>query len=400
MNIFIGKVGKAVFFDENRWMGLGGDVEFPTFVYTLAKNNPDDIFYLAARSDYSQIGHHKFMLPNIFDVWECFDKSSDEIKSYIWEILKDVKMDFGYVFGGPVGRANVPGYTPKASDGEWTKPLGMLINYSAPIMFYVNASNVPYFWIATDSRFFPQKCVDFINLPQFAYGQYTFTGTWRHMKALEPISDRSIILTSMVSSEYARVETMFLNSVVKPTFDEYMNERSIPFDIILNFGGNGALERYDIIYSWVLDFPEFADTKVYGKWPSELVSGDEHFPGTIPYTELPNYLSEVKYTFIVPIQRGWSTMKFWEMIHFGIVPFLHPWYDEQQNIKEIPEILRVRTPLEMVERVKLLDSDEKLYRSVKKQLYDLLDDKYYNGQWLQKILKHSKLYIKNLNDGK
>ena len=67
------------------------------------------------------------------------------------------------------------------------------------------------------------------------------------------------------------------------------------------------------------------------------------------------------------------------MVHAGVIPFLHPSYDEQGHLP-IPEFLRPKTPAEFKERMDRLLNNEQEYESVITGLRKLLcKPEYYDG---------------------
>ena len=100
---------------------------------------------------------------------------------------------------------------------------------------------------------------------------------------------------------------------------------------------------------------------------------------------LSNYLKDVKYTFIIPIQKGWVTAKFWEMINYGIIPFMHPYYDQQKHIP-CPDFLRVNSPEELLEKINYLEDNPEEYKKLLNELSLMLKDEYYDGTFINNLI--------------
>ena len=113
----------------------------------------------------------------------------------------------------------------------------------------------------------------------------------------------------------------------------------------------------------------------------DILNNDHRFKGPKKFNDLQSMLPNVKYTFCIPIKKGWCTAKFWEMAHYGIIPFLHPTYDEQDNLK-CPEILRVKDSADLFQKIEYLESNEDAYNNLRNELDKLLKDEYYNGTFL------------------
>jgi hypothetical protein len=85
---------------------------------------------------------------------------------------------------------------------------------------------------------------------------------------------------------------------------------------------------------------------------------------------------------------GFVTTKFWKMIYYGIIPFFHPLYDGDQ-IYDVPSILRVSCPEQMWERIKWLDANPEEYSRTLNEIYSLLKDELFNGDYIVNKLNDS-----------
>jgi hypothetical protein len=193
-----------------------------------------------------------------------------------------------------------------------------------------------------------------------------------------------------INSEYANVETTFLIDKERDKFNESSNsledlfgdthdqtsKKAIKFMIVCN---QGNPSRYPDLKKYILD--HIQDVDIYGKWNENILNNDSRFKGSKKFNELQSMLPSVKYTFCIPIKKGWCTAKFYEMAHYGIIPFLHPTYDEQNNLK-CPEILRVKDSADLFQKIEYLESDENAYNNLRTELDKLLKDEYYDGTFL------------------
>jgi hypothetical protein len=177
------------------------------------------------------------------------------------------------------------------------------------------------------------------------------------------------------------METAFCNDY------EYSEEtnlnRTTDFMVVLN---EGKPSRYDLLKEWVLD--HFNDVEVYGKWEHEAAKEDSRFRGSKHIEEIQSMMSNVKFTFIIPIAKGWTTSKYIEMIHAGVIPFLHPSYDEQRHLP-IPEFFRPSTPEEFRKSMNTLLADPTAYEKALNGLRKIvLKPEYYDGTFINdKIMK-------------
>ena len=152
----------------------------------------------------------------------------------------------------------------------------------------------------------------------------------------------------------------------------------------------GKPSRYPDLKKYILDHVE--DVDIYGQWNSDTIGDDKRFKGPKKFNELMQMLPRVKYTFCIPIKKGWVTAKVWEMAHYGIIPFLHPTYDEQDNLK-VPEFIRVKDSQDLFNKIKFLEEKPKAYQELRDLLDNLLKDEYYDGSYLNnKIMEELKTY--------
>ena len=199
------------------------------------------------------------------------------------------------------------------------------------------------------------------------------------------------IIENKIPSEYASMETIFLigkerGRITDDTpnsldsfFDDAPAEstdKDIKFMIVCN---EGRPSRYKDLKRYILDHVE--DVDIYGKWNENIISKDSRFKGPKKFNELQSMLPRVKYTFCIPIKKGWCTAKYWEMSHYGIIPFLHPTYDEQHNIK-CPDFLRIKDSKDLFDKITYLENDDVACAKLRIELDSIILDGYYNGNYL------------------
>jgi hypothetical protein len=391
----IGKLGKSIKFDPNAWGAIGGDNEAPSLYLKLAKLNPNDTFIMIGKSDLSKL---KDKPHNLHCVWEHFVPSGGNIDistpdgwkkfsrdptcsskhgqvEHIVEHLKDVKVDGGIIFGGPTGETNFFNkvYTMtsvKEGKPEFAKTLLMHYGYSGPIYHYLNESKIPWIMINNDPRYL-KLGRDMLNLPKEILSQYDSAKMYRPMPSFEI---QSPLNECKIEYKYAGVEKIFL---IDKVIDSNTVERTEKFMIVLNEGNHGVSSRYKKLKEYVLDHVE--DVAIYGKWADNIVKNDLRFKGSIKFEELQAKLLNVKYSFMISITDGWVTMKVWELIGNGIIPFLHPNYDTQHHVN-LPAFLRLEKPGDLIERIQQLENDPELYQSLLSQCKDLIKEGDTNGQ--------------------
>jgi len=359
MNIGFCKVGKSIKFLESTFQPTGGDIDPVNMLRLLANHNPDDTFYLIGRSDFSKQTEHT--LSKLFDynnVIDLFDErlTIEECTTFVDRRLTElgVKLDTVVMLVGQIATVNIPNRIKKVKiPDECAMVLNMALLYSTPVLAFVNEQpEVKIIEIVNDPRYTCGQSVrDFIATPKVSLGQYDFEYTKNSIISYENQNRKQ----ETIRSTYSQMETLFLYDKTLPaiTLDNKVIDRPVPFMIVLN---EGKPSRYKLLNEWVLN--QFNDVSIYGRW-SDVIGTDCRFRGSKKIFELQEILLNVRSTFIIPIKKGWVTSKYIEMIHAGVVPFLHPTYDEQNHL-EFPDFFKPKTPEELVQRVEML-SDDTLY---------------------------------------
>jgi hypothetical protein len=380
-NIGFCKVGKSVKFRNTKYSPIGGDNEASCTLRALANNNPDKNFYIIGRSDFATLNDTEkanlFPYDNVIDVWEgvgldISQKYFNHIITYFKE--KDITLDFTFMMVGQLSNVTIPDRIEKVREGNDGKPaatLDMSKWYTTPIFTWLNEEKPPYIEIVNDPRYTIKQPRDLFHMPMRSLGQYDYD---YETFAIRNYDDQERI-TRVVHSEYAGMETAFCGDY-EYTQDVNLN-RKTDFMVVLN---EGKPSRYDLLKEWVLN--KFDDVEIYGKWEHDAVNVDSRFQGSARIDQLQKKLRDVKFTFIIPIKEGWVTSKYIEMIHAGVIPFLHPTYDTQRHLP-IPDFLRPNTPAEFYERMQGLINNPKQYETILLGLRNsILKPEYYNGAFI------------------
>ena len=404
MNILIGKIGKSILFNRNSWGSIGGDNEAPKFYENLFHRNPQHKFYMLGRCDFNDLSSSEKMRINKngnfvnpwgqFANWNRSFHGSPQVAEYtfVQEYMDGlgIKFDSGIIFAGPTGTSNVANKSKlmKTPDKDAT-PLEMLNKYVAPIFNYLNDHrDIPWVLIVNDPRYFPMFAKDLFHWPAKVLSQFNSNVT---VSSRTTYTDCNVI-QQVIPEVYSEVETMFLIGLEKGAvavsdglssfFDdapEVKDTKDVKFMIVLN---EGRPSRYNLLKQSILDAVE--DVNIYGKWAEPATVGDKRFKGSMGYHELQLMLPRVKYTYCIPIKKGWVTSKFWKMAHHGIVPFLHPTYDEQNSLKA-PDFLRCKDAAELQKKIEFLERKPEAYQKLRDTLDQMLLDQYYSGERLNEV---------------
>lgn len=421
MKIGIGKIGKSVLFDSSRWGAVGGDNEAPILFEHIVRSNPQHEFVMVCPSDFDrlplsrqqEINEHG----NLTNAWAEFPQwkkdgkwSRNHPASDRQEFMEDVlikdpnfKVDVAVFMMGMSATSNIHGHSKLMNDHTTlAKPLDMQRRYAGPPIYYLNHyKDVPWIMLLNDPRLYPGKMRDLWNPPKKIFSQYNESVVHKNYAGYEDPTRQE----HNIECTYDALETTFLIGKnrgemleeLPNSLDSFFEdtpkagEKDIQFMIVCN---EGKPSRYPDLKKYILDHVEEVD--IYGQWNPNTIGDDKRFKGPKKFNDLQQMLPRVKYTFCIPIKKGWVTAKFWEMAHYGIIPFLHPTYDEQDSLK-VPDFIRVKDSQDLFNKIKFLEERPKAYQELRDLLDGLLKDEYYNGSYLNdKIMEEMrKLYESN-----
>jgi hypothetical protein len=375
--IAIGKIGKSIKLSNDKGHpAIGGGIETTNTLLTLIKNNPDMDFWVVGPCQ--EVPND---LPNLFQINLKCKEIGDSVREMDkWlEANPDIKFDCGVIFSGSV--SNNFNCHPKSlnAKGELKKTFYVYSRYAGVYLNFLNQTNIPWLMLYTDPRTMNKWTIrDMCNKPHTIMSQYSEKQTL-YSYAKDP-SNYTEVVAKDYDIKYSGIETAVLigQENRRGKFDK--NTKSIEMTILCH---EGAPSRYNQLNEYILE--SMPDVSIYGKWDHSETILDDRFKGAIKFNELANVLRSTKYTFLIPILDGWCTAKFWEMIHLGVIPFLHPTYDTQMNIK-CPDFLRVNSPQELYEKIEMLNEDEDLYDEITSQLNDMLTPELYSGKMVNNMI--------------
>ena len=400
MNIAIGKSGRSCYFNEERWSIYAGDDSPKIIYFEIARQNPQHTFYLIGASDFTKYIEKGGEAPsNIVDLWNIAknDAKKRNLKyDYPYEILlnyvleNNYHFDLGLIMQGPDMNVTIQGKGIKClrDNTKDINPLCMGVNYVAPLQSVINKLKFPWYIINEDPRYVPICNRDIINDEVEILSQINCEVPVKRIVdyGVKAIEHREHIL----KYRYAGIEKMFLTSYKKVDFTDPENiivndkiyKKSRKFIIAVN----GGADRLKFIKKWVLE--QDPTQIIYGKWSD---ADKSEFPNNFEEKGIINMqddMWESMFTFIPCFEKRMSnfvTQKFWKMIYYGIIPFVDKNSYDTDNILPIPEFFRVETPEEMWDKINKLYDDKEKYTKCLKYFYSLLEDKYFNGEYIGEI---------------
>lgn len=411
MNIAIGKLGRAMYFDKKSWSIYAGDDSPLIFYFTLARQYPQHKFYILGASDFTKYKQSKSIgfnavkndIPsNIIDVFndaKAWDpsranpKDKNAVGNERWRLLDDyienqgLKFDYGLFMQGPDMSMDIPNVGIKCINKPGlAHPLEMASNYSAPIIYQINKQRFPWDMINEDPRYVPPNTRDILWDENVTYSQIqTDKYTVKRLNEYDTLNFRNHKMKFL----YSGIERMFLADKKKIDFSDPDHvavgndvfRKNNKFILTLNDGA----DRLEYLEKWVLNIhPEI---KVYGKWDA---AAKKKHPDTFiekGIVQMEPEMWESMFTYIPTFTKSrtnFVTQKPWKMIYYGIIPFYDKnSYDTDHYYKDFPDYVKVTTPKEMWEKIDYLYDHRDEYRKLLKQFYDLLEDKYFNGEFIK-----------------
>lgn len=403
MNIAFAKLGKSIKFNGG-YSPTGGDNEAPAVFSAIANNNPDSTFYIVGKSSYNKLTEedrvNMFPYNNVVNVLdeipvkkfnridgEKHVRITDPYITSIRDYFKNngIHIDAVVLMVGQVTTVTIPGIITHIKEPEKiASTLDMTLAYASPITFWLNDNrassdkNIPIIEIVNDPRYTLSQPRDLMFTADTSLGQYDDTYTHRTIESYDNQYNR---IENTIEMKYAEMEKAFLVGREKP--NNHTKERSRKFSIVLN---EGAPSRYPLLKEWILD-SNVENLEIYGKWDHDEAVNDSRFKGAVKLEQVQELMNDTRYTFIIPIKKGWVTSKYVEMIYAGCLPFFHPTYDEQKHLKFIPKILRPKTPKELFDNIELLEKYPEERQKLIKNLQDsLFNEDSFNGRGINDII--------------
>ena len=398
LNIGIGKIGKSI--KTKGWSILGSESAPIIFYSSIAKLNPQISFYIIGLNDVHKLDETTYdKLFPYHNVISCYE--DDEINSKYntdtkyqvpYEYLKkhNITLDAALIFMGMASNCNVPNFLTKKDDPTLKlRPLECFKNYAGNIIYTLNETNTPLFTIAEDPRHVVCRGKDLMNREKLIFSQADIDNM-----PIEHIIDKSDVTKTKISNinaRYYHTEKIFLMGETSNWKDD-IDIRKKDGGMIMLMNGHGTSKinggsvidgRLPFVKEWIFDL--FGDDcKIYGKWSDKLHASDNRFIAK-PMTEMKDELQHAKYTLIYSIQSGFVTVKPFEMIRWGIIPFLHPDYDPK-HILNFPEFLYIKDKKDLKNKIEYLENNFDEYKKLFYECLDLIKPSYIDGTFLNNLI--------------
>ena len=362
-NILIGKFGKVISFNAEKWGMTGGDSESAILISCMAQLYPDVNFYIASRNDFDKIDSHTRneinKNSNMFNIWEGYDSQIDN-QSWIEHYVNsnNIELDFGLFYGGPSSGSTIPNSMYLITEPDKTAtPMSSSKRSVGIITKFLNDTGLPYVEIGEDPRYLPVQAKDLFNRSKRVLcvkDDMTFS-----IKHIKEYLGREITETTIPCSDIGH-SYMFLMNEDKNDLLKEPGERNTKINVAMHCTASqdGSVDKWNLVKNFILD--PFPETFIYGKWDEKIIEGQHQNQfKEIPMTDLHDVMYDTKYTLAISGSKTWGTQsKFWKMLIFGIIPFLDP---DNENIFGAPDFIQTESAKDFIKKITFLENDHDEY---------------------------------------
>lgn len=396
-NILIGKIGKTVKFTNNKIeTGGGNDV---ILFSTIARMHPEWNLWIVGPNELSKIEGTKaydIMFP-AHNVKSLYDVDKDAWEGRFNPILENIKkeglegnIDCALFFSGMASNVNIPGLLKKA-DGSKYSILNSYLSYVAPYLVVLNEVGCPFYCIAEDARYITINARDLYNRERLIFSQYNGKVTaYKHIFSKDDIWTQKETTHEAV---YANIEKIPLFGVDLNWKDGIDIQRKVNSPVSrrfmvlsngcgtakINHAGNNS-SRLPVYKRWVRDAmkgTEYDGAKVYGSWDDNIYEENPWIEKKF-IVDMADEIADCRYSLVYSQVRGFVTAKAYELITLGIIPFIHPDYDPNRLLG-LPEFLYVKTPSEMLAKMRRMDENPEGYEKTLRICMDVIKKEWQDG---------------------
>lgn len=402
-NIVIGRTGLTIKFKGIK-IGTQTACDTDMMVYSmLSQMNPDFNFYFIGPTDLHKLTEEEyneiFPYHNVFSAWtNDIRKSKDFSKIIKYFEDNNIKIDFALINTGGSSQACVPDFYPK-KDGSKRSLLLSQLYYMAPYVYTLNKLGCPVYCMADDARNVLLNFRDLYNRERKVFTQANYK-----LKTITHITSETdfTLKTDLIDCIYAHIERIDLIGMPDNWKDRIDINRKLKSNkenhLLVISHGNGCKKinsnltiknlRFQGYKEYIID--NFKDTiynksKIYGKWTEDIY---EQYPNNFedkPMIELNDILKDARYSLVYSQIPNFVTVKPWEMIANGIIPFIHPDYDPE-HILGLPEYVYIKNPDDLKNKIIELDNDDKLYLNILNKCLDCITKEDRDGTYINNFI--------------
>ena len=402
-NIVIGRTGLTIKFKGIK-IGTQTACDTDMMVYSmLSQMNPDFNFYFIGPTDLYKLTEEEyneiFPYHNVFSAWtNDLRKSKDFSKIIKYFEDNNIKIDFALINTGGSSQVCLPDFYPK-KDGSKRSLLLSQLYYMAPYVYTLNKLGCPVYCMADDARNVLLNFRDLYNRERKVFTQANYK-----LKTITHITSETdfTLKTDLIDCIYAHIERIDLIGMPDNWKDRIDINRKLKSNkenhLLVISHGNGCKKinsnltiknlRFQGYKEYIID--NFKDTiynksKIYGKWTKDIY---EQYPNNFedkPMIELNDILKDARYSLVYSQIPNFVTVKPWEMIANGIIPFIHPDYDPE-HILGLPEYVYIKNPDDLKNKIIELDNDDKLYLNILNKCLDCITKEDRDGTYINNFI--------------
>lgn len=402
-NIVIGRLGLTIKFTVIK-VGTQTACDTDRMIYSaLSQMNPDFNFYFIGPNNLHKLTKEEydeiFPCHNVFSAWtNDVSKSQDFSKIIKYFNDNNITIDFALLNTGGSSPACVPNFYPK-KDGGVRKLLISQINYMGPYIYTLNHLGCPVYCMADDARNILLNFRDLWNRERKVFTQANHKlETITHITSMTDFT----LKTDIIDCLYAHIERIDLIGMPDNWKDRIDLNRKLKSPkeshLLVISHGNGTNKinsnrtikngRFKGYKEYVID--NFKDTiynksKIYGKWTEDIY---EQYPNNFedkPMIELNDILKDARYSLVYSQIKNFVTVKPWEMVANGIIPFIHPDYDPE-HILGLPDYVYIKDPEDFKNKIIELDNNDELYLKVIKNCMNCIKEEDRNGTFINNFI--------------
>ena len=391
MNILISKLDIARFTKcPDKMKTYGGFDVAALMLLNIVKEYPQHTFYYIGSNDISEFENKPSNLIDIETPIKDINRKCKGLEKYEVAInyCKDNDLTFDFALYWYCRFTNLAKYKDGYISSKGTpRKLRQCEKCLSHIMAVPKEFNIPVYYMIDDVTELKQIPYD-MDKPAAIWTQCNGTTTYQHYTSPDnPVREKIQFPIS-----YKPIERLWLLGKNKVDWRGY--NKTNEFIVTCNAPSDQTLDKFFYIKKWVLDL--FDNATIYGRWTCTKAMATEISKNNASHRfvergmcEMEDLMFNTKYTIVIPPSKKYPefvTQKVYSMLYYGIIPFWCKYdYDKDNLHDEFPDFIKVETPEELIEKINYLNNNPEEYKKLLYQLYDLLQDKYFDNRIIHEL---------------
>ena len=391
MNILISKLDIARFTKcPDKMKTYGGFDVAALMLLNIVKEYPQHTFYYIGSNDISEFENKPSNLIDIETPIKDINRKCKGLEKYEIAInyCKDNNLTFDFALYRYCRFTNLAKYKDGYISSKGTpRKLRQCEKCLSHIMAVPKEFNIPVYYMIDDVTELKQIPYD-MDKPAAIWTQCNGTTTYQHYTSPDnPVREKIQFPIS-----YKPIERLWLLGKNKVDWRGY--NKTNEFIVTCNAPSDQTLDKFFYIKKWVLDL--FDNATIYGRWTCTKAMATEISKNNAAHRfvergmcEMEDLMFNTKYTIVIPPSKKYPefvTQKVYSMLYYGIIPFWCKYdYDKDNLYNEFPDFIKVETPEELIEKINYLNNNPEEYKKLLYQLYNLLEDKYFDNRIIHEL---------------